>query len=141
MQDNPQLKAVLKAKLSQAEDSGHSSSSNGGPPPEGPSAEERAARQRRAREECSEPPAPIRVDVLDSGSSTQLFFSANPVTYEVRASLEDLSWYHDTCAASVVRGVACWACCWLSGLSPPMLALRCARLIVCQSLAMSKLQW
>ena len=90
MQDNPQLKAVLKAKLSQGEDSGHSSSSNGGPPPEGPSAEERLARQTRAREECSEPPAPIRVDVSDSGSSMQLFFSANPVTYEVMVLLEDL---------------------------------------------------
>lgn len=85
MQGDPHLKAVLAAaRLSCPEGSGHSSSSNGGPPPEGPSAEERRACAKRAHEEGSAPPAPIRLDVSDSGSS-QLFFSASQSSYEVGA--------------------------------------------------------
>ena len=83
MQADPQLKAALAARLnSHAETSGHSSGSNGGSQQEGPSAEERRSNQKRAREECSEPPAPIRVDVSDSGS-TQAFYSASRNNYEV----------------------------------------------------------
>ena len=82
MQGDPHLKAVLAARLSCPEGSGHSSSSNGGPTPEGPSAEERRARTKRAHKDCSAPPAPIRLDVSDSGSS-QLFFSASQSSYEV----------------------------------------------------------
>lgn len=84
MQADFQLKAALAARLnSHAETSGHSSCSNGGSQQEGPSAEERRANQKRAREERSEPPAPIRVDVSDSGS-TQAFYSASRNNYEVR---------------------------------------------------------
>ena len=94
MQINSQLKAALAARLSsQGETSGHSSSSNGAPPLEGPSAEERHASQKRAREECSEPPASIRVDVSDSGS-TQAFFSACRSSFEVRLIWQSLRLAH-----------------------------------------------
>lgn len=83
MQTDFQLKAALAARLnSHAETSGHSSCSNGGSQQEGPSAEERRTSQKRAREECNEAPAPIRVDVSDSGA-TQAFYSASRNNYEV----------------------------------------------------------
>ena len=84
MQTDTHLKAALAARLnSHAETSGHSSCSNGCSQQEGPSAEERCANHARAREECSEPPAPIRVDVSDSGA-IQAFYSASRNNYEVR---------------------------------------------------------
>ena len=83
MQTALQLKAALAARLnSHAETSGHSSCSNGGSQQEGPSAEERRESHKRAREESNEPPAPIRVDVSDSGA-TQAFYSASRNNYEV----------------------------------------------------------
>jgi len=87
MQTDPQLRAALAARFSSQAESGHSSTTNGGLPPEGPSLEERRAYQKRAGEDSSsEPPAPIRVDVSDSGA-IHAFLSASQSNYEVSLSL------------------------------------------------------
>ena len=127
MQTNPQLRAALAARFSSQAESGHSSTTNGGLPPEGPSLEERRTYQKRAGEDSSsEPPAPIRVDVSDSGA-IHAFLSASQSNYEVSLSLPLTQVGKEGLLMHLIlsRRVACLPCDrhWCSWFFPTRVAL------------------
>ncbi len=127
MQTNPQLRAALAARFSSQAESGHSSTTNGGLPPEGPSLEERRTYQKRAGEDSSsEPPAPIRVDVSDSGA-IHAFLSASQSNYEVSLSLHLTQVGKEGLLMHLIlsRRVACLPCDrhWCSWFFPTRVAL------------------